>query len=114
MQRNTKQKKSASCFGHLINPPIYVNIALKNSHPLLTLNICDKKMSYHTLLASLQAPFSQPSINPEKLNAEQEVMEELNHTVPKFANRHQISHYYRFGLSFVAGADISEFNGLSK
>ncbi|MCW3110746.1 MAG: enoyl-CoA hydratase, partial [Segetibacter sp.] len=73
---------------------------------------------YQTLLTSLENQIFTITINrPDKLNAlNKTVMEELNAVVDEVYKNHEIRSVILTGAgpkSFVAGADISEFIGLS-
>lgn len=76
-------------------------------------------MPYQTILTSLEAGIFTITINrPDKLNAiNKEVMDELNLAVEEVYNNPQIQSAIITGAgpkAFVAGADISEFLGLTK
>lgn len=73
---------------------------------------------YQTLLTSIESGICTITINrPDKLNAlNKTVMEELNAAIDEVYNNHSIKAAIITGAgpkSFVAGADISEFIGLS-
>ena len=75
-------------------------------------------MSYQTLLTSLQNSILIITINrPDKLNAlNKEVFTDLNNVVDEIAQSAAIQSAIIIGSgskAFVAGADITEFNGLS-
>ena len=75
-------------------------------------------MAYNTLLTSLEAGIFTITINrPDKLNAlNKEVMQDLDTVLQEVENEASIKAVILTGSgnkAFVAGADISEFNGLS-
>ena len=74
---------------------------------------------YHTLLTSLDNNIFTITINrPDKMNAlNQEVMNDLNNVMDEVAKNNEIRSVIITGAgnkAFVAGADISEFSGLSQ
>ena len=76
-------------------------------------------MAYSTLLTSLDNHIFTVTINrPDKLNAlNREVMNDLNHVLDEIESNNDIKAAILTGAGqkgFVAGADISEFVGLSK
>lgn len=76
-------------------------------------------MPYQTLLTGLNDHIFTITINrPEKLNAlNKEVMTELSLAIDEVYNNPEIKSAIITGSgpkAFVAGADISEFNGLTK
>lgn len=81
--------------------------------------IFDKKMRYQTLLTDLSDHVFTITINrSEKLNAlNGEVMSELNLAIDEVYNNPEIKSAIITGAgprAFIAGADITEFNGLTK
>ncbi|MBL0336199.1 MAG: enoyl-CoA hydratase/isomerase family protein [Chitinophagaceae bacterium] len=76
-------------------------------------------MPYQTLLAVLEHHILTITINrPDKMNAlNSNVLDELNAVLDKVENHHEIKAVIITGAgpkAFVAGADISEFNGIDK
>jgi len=76
-------------------------------------------MNYSTLLTSLDKGIFTITINrPDKLNAlNKDVLTELDHAMDEIAANAEIKSVIITGAgpkAFVAGADISEFNGLDK
>jgi enoyl-CoA hydratase len=74
---------------------------------------------YQTLLTSLEDNILTITINrPDKLNAlNKTVLDELNLVLDEVSNNHEIRSAIITGAgpkAFVAGADIAEFNGLTK